>query len=341
MIKLVGLGLGAGIVSALLFAVVATGSPAGMVLSYAAPLPIIIVALGWHHLVGLLAAAIGALALSIGLRSSAGIAFALGPALPAWCLAYLALLARPGRPEASGAGPEAMPALSWLTVGRLLFWTGVAGGFIALAAAVGLGGGDYGQFRTTLNRVTETLLRLELQGGAGRPPGADAPPSGLVSVLVAIAPAVAGCVFSVALALNLWLAGKVVALSGRLPRPWPRARDARMDVTALGAFAAAILLAFGPGFLGVGGRALAGGLAMMFALQGLGLLHLATRGRSGRTALLTLAYILAIFFGGTFLPLLALAGMVDTATSFRRRFHEPPDNGPPRGGPQHPPTPHT
>ena len=52
-------GIGAGLVSALLFAVVITGSPLAFLLSYAAPLPVFIVALGWRHLSGLVAAIAG------------------------------------------------------------------------------------------------------------------------------------------------------------------------------------------------------------------------------------------------------------------------------------------
>src|SRR4051812_16419246 len=43
------IGIGAGLVSALLFGVVITGSPLSMMLSVIAPLPIFIAALGWNH----------------------------------------------------------------------------------------------------------------------------------------------------------------------------------------------------------------------------------------------------------------------------------------------------
>ena len=147
----------------------------------------------------------------------------------------------------------------------------------------------------------------------------------------------AATVFSLALALNFWAGAKVVSLSGRLPRPWPSLPMARMQPSALGVFGGAVVLALlAPGFIGVAGGAAAGGLGMMFALQGLALLHLVTRGRPARGALLTLAYLLAIFFGGTFLPLLALAGVIDTATPLRDRLVRPdPRNR--GGGPPSPP----
>jgi hypothetical protein len=325
--QLVFLGFGAGLVSALLFGAVAAGSPAGMVLSYLAPLPILIVALGWHHLVGLLGVAIGALATSFVLRSSAGLAFALGPALPAWWLAFLVLSAR------VTTGPAA--AVEWMSTGRLLAWTGVTGACIAFAAALGLGGGDYGQFAEILRRATDTLLRSELgmprQGPAGTIGGV--PGETLVRLLILVTPMVAAAVFSLTLALNLWLGAKVVAMSGRLPRPWPAIPDTRMPTHALILLSAGILAGLTSGWLGVAGRALAGGLAMMFALQGLALIHIATREKQGRVALLALTYLFTVLLGHIVLPFLAVAGMIDTATPFRRRLtrNETPRgrNGPP------------
>jgi len=57
MMQIILVGLGAGAAAALLFASVVSGSIAAVVLFYLAPLPILIAALGWSHLAGLLAAA--------------------------------------------------------------------------------------------------------------------------------------------------------------------------------------------------------------------------------------------------------------------------------------------
>src|SRR5687767_10387258 len=118
-------GVGAGLTSALLFAVTATRSPIGMLLLYVAPLPVLIAALGWNHRSGLVAVAAGALASTVVFRLEVGIAFAVGVALPAWWLAYLALL---GRPTADGS-------LEWYPLGRLLLWLGACSAGIAFAVA--------------------------------------------------------------------------------------------------------------------------------------------------------------------------------------------------------------
>ena len=65
-------GIGAGLVAALLFSVVITGSPLAVLLYSAAPLPILIAALGWNHRAGLFACAAGAVAVAVALSVPAG-----------------------------------------------------------------------------------------------------------------------------------------------------------------------------------------------------------------------------------------------------------------------------
>src|SRR4051794_3321568 len=61
------IGLTAGLASALLFASILSGSPLALVLCLAAPLPIMIVGLGWTHLAGLVAAVSASMLLGFGL----------------------------------------------------------------------------------------------------------------------------------------------------------------------------------------------------------------------------------------------------------------------------------
>jgi hypothetical protein len=76
MMQVVLVGLGAGAAAALLLASVVSGSIAAIFLFYLAPLPILIAALGWSHIAGLIAAALclrdrqrtGARGRSIGIR---------------------------------------------------------------------------------------------------------------------------------------------------------------------------------------------------------------------------------------------------------------------------------
>lgn len=309
----VALGIGAGLVSALLFAAMASGSIPALLLMYLAPLPILIVALGWHHLLGLLALASGGLATSLLLRPSAGLAFAIGPALSAWILAYLTLLVRPQNVAgATSADP-------WYPVGRLLLWIGFAGGLIALCSLVASASGDYDRYREVLERTAGAVLRREARVGRSGPlpqtfgmAGAD-----FVRFIVGLAPALLAGILTLILSVNLWLAGKVVAISGRLARPWPDIASARMPLAALALAGAGLLFGQLDGFTGVAGTALAGGLLMAFALQGLAVLHDVSRNRPGRGLILSVAYFLTVVLGYVFLPAFALLGIADTALPLR------------------------
>jgi hypothetical protein len=322
MSRSLAVGIGAGLVSALLFAVVITGSPLGIVLSYAAPLPVLIAALGWSHRAGLVAIAVGAVAVALALRPATGLAFAIGSGFPPWWIAYLALLGRPVASTSPAMGASTAPVMEWYPVGHLLMWIAALAAMVVLAGAIALGGGEHEAYRGLITRLVETFMR----GETGAPANTDLPSVAgvagerVVGIIVTLVPMIAATVFCLFFILNTWVAGKAVAISGRLVRPWPFIPATRMPAQALMVLGAAIMAAFLPGYVGVAGVTLIGGFAMAFALQGIGLIHHLTAGRSGRLGILICTYILTIFFGATFLPLMAVVGLIDTATPFRQRF---------------------
>ena len=310
--SLLAVGFGAGLVSALLFAVVITGSPLAVLLSVVAPLPILIAALGWNHRAGLVAVATGAAATGVAFTFAGAAAFVIGWAFPAWGLAYLALLGRTG-----GDG-----TLEWYPLGRILLWIALGGAAITLLGVVFLGGGDHGAYRAMVRETFESFIRLQTRTPAGTPlpPVRGIAAEDLVNGIVAAMPFFVASSFAMILTLNLWIAAKVVAISGRLPRPWPYIPAAAMPRASLSLLLGAAVLSFLPGFAGVAGFALLGGLNVAFALQGLALVHDATRGRAGRGAMLTATYFMAIFISQIAWPLLAMAGITDAAIGLRHRL---------------------
>ena len=318
---LIGIGFGAGLVSALLFAVVITGSPLGILLSYVAPLPILIAALGWNHRSGLVAVVTGAVAVALVLRPATGLAFAIGSGLPAWWIAYLALLGRPAEMP-DPARPGAAPVVEWYPLGRLLLWIAVTAAAVILLGTVAIGRGDAEAYRSALSGAVEAFLRVGERASAGSPlpPVAGMEAASFVGLMVALLPVIAASVFCLFFTVNAWLAAKAVAVSGRLSRPWPYLPGTRMPLAAVVLLGIGFVAAFGPGFVGAAGTSLLGALSMAFALQGLALLHHLTHGRPGRTGLLIGTYLLTIFFGGTILPLMTLMGILDSATQLRRRL---------------------
>jgi len=311
-------GIGAGLVSALLFGVVITGSPLAMMLSFVAPLPIFIASLGWQHRSGLVAALAGGIAIAAALNATAGLAFALGWAMPAWWLAYLALL---GQPAAGGS-------MEWYPLGRLVVWMAGTSALITLLGIVALGGGSHEAYRTNVQQAFEAFLR----SAAPPPPGGQLPGGDALGVVVQALPFFFALNFVFVLAVNLWLAAKTVQISGRLPRPWPSIPATAMPRIVAGLLVAAVAAGFLGGFVGALGLASSGALLAAFALQGLAFLHDTSRQRPARGFMLGGVYALVLLMSSVVLPLLAILGLADVALSLRSRF------GPAPPGPRNPPT---
>jgi hypothetical protein len=296
-------GLGAGAAAALLFASVASGSLLSLFLFYLAPLPILIAALGWSHLSGLIAAVVASVCLGLVFGPLFFFAFLLGIAAPAWWLGYLALLAR----------PAADGEVEWYPPGRLVLWAAaLAAGVVAIALLQI--GGDTDTIRNGLKEALGRLLRLETGGAPDEPlslPGI-AEPERLIELLAIMLPPVAAGCGALTLVLNLWIAGRVVDLSGRLKRPWPDIPGMTFPRSAPALLALAIAAAFVPALVGLIATLFAGTLSIAFTLLGLAVLHAVTRGVPGRTAILGGAYAAVFVLGWPALAavLLAIADMI-------------------------------
>jgi hypothetical protein len=126
---------------------------------------------------------------------------------------------------------------------------------------------------------------------------------------------------------NLWLAGLVVRLSGRLRRPWPDLTALSFPPLAVGAYGTCLAGLFLGGLPALVASLFAATLTMAFAMIGLAVVHTATRDMRGRTAFLWGTY------GAVFLLILPLTivGVTETLFGLRGRMAK---NGPPnRHGP--------
>lgn len=301
----IGVGIGAGLVSALLIAVIVRGTPMALLLYLLAPLPVVIVSLGWNHRAGLVAVATGAAALALVISPLRGIAYAVATALPAWWLAYLALL---GRPAADGSG-----RVEWYPLGRLLMWIAATAALSLTAVAI-LSSGDHGAFREKSRAIVGALIRFRTTEGEDAAFAAQ-----IVDGIAAIVPALAAQGFAVLLMLYLWAAARIVKVSGRLPRPWPDLPATTMPRSALGLLLVGLAFAAFGNFVGVFGIALVGALGSAFALQGLAAMHDRTRGRAGRGLILFGLYLVVFLSQGIALGVLAILGLVETVFGLRRR----------------------
>jgi hypothetical protein len=309
MVKLFTIGIGAGLVSALLVMVVVKATTLALVLYFLAPIPILIAALAWDQRAGLVAAITGALALMVATSSiRSGVGFAIGTALPSWWLGYLALL---GRPTPDGT-------LEWYPLGRLLGWI-AATAAVSLTAAAVLSTDGYEGFQQNSQVAGEAIVGMLL--GPGSPEASQFDPAQREQLTLAVAarlPLIAALVITLFLGFYLWAAAKVVAVSGRLPRPWPFIPGVMMPRRMLGVLALAVALAFFGGFAGVFGLALIGGLVTAFGLQGLASLHARTAGKPARLPLLIVTYLVMLLSQGALLVAFTVLGMTETALNRRR-----------------------
>lgn len=314
------IGIGAGLVSALLTATVTQGSAIALLLYLLAPIPILVAALGWDHRAGLVGAVAGGLALAVALEPVSGLGFALASGIPAWWLAYLALL---GRTTPDGA-------MEWYPLGRLLAWVAAVAALTFVAAAA-VPHFDFATYQENVREATAALFAAEptLSGAEGVDPDA------LATTFASLAPIFAAQGFTVILVLYVWLGAKIVQISGRLARPWPDIPSTLMPrgtvLLLLGAVLAANLLG---GFPGVLAASLTGAFVMAFAMQGLAALHDVSRGRPGRGFLLFGTYLLIFFSQGLILVAMLLFGIADSAFGIRRRYF----SGRPPGITRKPPT---
>jgi hypothetical protein len=309
MMQILLIGLGAGAASALLFASVASGSVFSILLFYLAPLPIMIAAVGWSHWSGLFAAIVAAVGLSTVFGPFFIIAFLIGVGLPAWWLGYLALLARP-----AADNPETM---EWYPAGRLVVWAAIVSALTVIAAIPSFGL-DEETFRSGLRASFERVLKM--QSPADMPADIRAiDPGKVVDLLAAIIPLAAAVIATVTNTVNLWLAGRIVKISGNLRRPWPDIPEMRFPPFAPALLAATIAVSFLPNLFGTAGSILAASLLMAYAILGFAVLHALTRDAAARGFILAGSYVAVVLLFWPIL-LMSLAGLADTAFDIRGRL---------------------
>ena len=317
MLQIILIGIGAGIASALLFASFLPGVLISAVLFYLAPLPIMIAGLGWSHWAGLTAALVASTGLSMSVDTSGYLflTFMLGIGIPAWWLCYLALLARP---VATPTGN----ALEWYPIGRLVIWAAILSALVIVGLLLSLGTSE-DAIRSTMRRGLEKILRQA-------DPQLEFPrPSDLNSrfdALITVAPPAAAVSITMLNFGSIWLAARIVNLSGRLRRPWPELSAMTFPAMTPNMLAVAMFCVLLAGLVGIISSVFAASLATAYAALGLAVLHAITRSMNHRGLVLAGIYT-AIVFIWPLLLLIALLGLVDTAFNIRGRFSQ--KRGPP------------
>ena len=326
------IGLGAGLVSAMLFASASTGTVLGLfVLFFLSPMPVAIAGLGW----GWRAAAAAAFAAPIAIATlgtpRGAIFHVLAIGAPTAILSYLALLNREVVTSDGAIASEWYPTGRIVAVAALIAGTLAAIGLLSTASDVD---GLREQMRATAERVFVLSSSLPVpQAPAGTPAGTPptTPPSftpeqltGLANLLVNMFTATLANMWMCIAMLNMWLAALVVRKSDRLSRPWTDLSQLRLPPAMAIALTAAVGLTFLPGLAGLIGSGFAAAIIVAYLLAGLAIIHNVTRGHAARPMILSGIYVMLLLFFVLTGPALAMVGLAEPFSPLRRK---PPPPG--------------
>ncbi|MCB1392681.1 DUF2232 domain-containing protein [Nitrobacter sp.] len=316
------IAIAAGCASALMFASIISGALISLLLFYLAPLPLMVAAMGWGPACAALGGAFAGASLGVLFGPSYSAAFVLTVALPAWWLGHLVLLGRPATSDTSPQGVDAAPGdpppVDWYPLGRILIWIACFAALTTTAALLTLG--------SDASTIADTLRRGLLRITNVRDTASGDRASEVVDVFVAIAPAAAATIAMATLTLNVWLAAKVTATSGRLRRPWPDVRTMTLPPMALVATMVALALCFIGGLPAILAQIVTACLMMTYALVGFAVLHTITLTMRNRGLWLGSVYAIVLMFVWPVITIVGI-GIADAIFGFRQRYmqrHTPP-----------------
>jgi Predicted membrane protein (DUF2232) len=295
---------GAGIASALLAATAVSGGALGLVISLISPLPLMIVAFGWHPLLAVLGGALTAAALAAFLRGSAGLVYAVLVMAPAYLAGYIVW---------RGHNPAATVA------GQLCIGAAVFGAIAALLGALSISL-DYPTMQDHMLKQSELVFRfmMGLAKDAPLTPIRGQDPQLFIRTYAELVAPVSAFMLGLVYLVNIWLAGRIADTSGRLPIERPPAPDMAFPALVLPATVVAILGGMLPGYLGFAAELLAIALILAIIVLGFATLHALTRGNAARSFILSGLWILTLVFGLPALLMLGL-GIAELAFGWRAR----------------------
>ena len=301
LIALLGGGLSAVVALAFL-----SGTPGALFLAYLAPLPLLLVGLGFGASAGTVAGGAGVLAtVALGGMVPAGL-YALVNAVPALVVVRTALT----------QSPRERGTRAWYPVGFTLCWLAAlaAALFAAIAfLAWSTGNGVVEAISDFLDQTLSTMI----------PQLASAKRGDLIAATVPLFPGMVGASWILMTAVNGALAQGILVRTGRNLRPSPRLTDLILPDWMSWLFvASAVMALLGPGEWEYTGRNLAFILAVPFFFLGLAVVHTLVRRVSFPGPLMVIFYFMLIFSNWAAAAAAGL-GMIEQWAGLRYRFAGP------------------
>lgn len=315
MLQILLIGIGAGAASALLFASPLSGTVLSLPLFLLSGLPVMLAGIAWSHPASLIATGVAGISIGAAISPWTALIYLISIGLPAYILAYLAMLARPLAATNGGA-----PAVEWYPPGRLVMWAAIIAGGVTIGVVLQFGI-DFDTYQKTLRTLFERTLRFQQNIPADQPltlPGIDDPQK-LLDFLVVFMPPAAAVIYTMTSLFNLWIAGRIARASNQLRRPWPDLNAITFPPMAPLVLAGAIALSFFGGIAGLIAAIAMSVFLVAYAVLGFSVLHAITRGMNARMPLL-IATWLAVAIIGWPLLIVAILGMTDSIFDLRGRM---------------------
>ncbi|HLW90396.1 MAG TPA: DUF2232 domain-containing protein [Roseiarcus sp.] len=318
MIQRIVIAIGAGVVAALLFAaMVAKGTLVATTLAGLAPLPIVIAGLGWGVDMGAVAAIVASATAAAIVDIPSAAFFGASIALPAWILSAFSTT----RFAIFGATDGGKRNAAWTPVGFVVGAAALIGMLIGFGALLWLIN-VYGGYQKSVDELVARFapdIEQALDQTASLPSGITV--KDYASLVVRLTPLMLAVVFFFVLCANLYLGARAAQVSQALKRPWLNLPESLVLPQAMSvALVVALVLAFA---LGDPARQAAwivvGVLTAAYALQGLALAHALTRRLSYRNPLLFALYLTCVLTRGWALPVIAMAGLLESFLALRAK----------------------
>ena len=306
-----------GIAAALIFAVVTRGGAGGLMLAHLAPLPIMIIALGYGVRHGASAALLATAILSVYPHPVVGMVYAVMVAGPAWLACYAASGAPRGRrdfitsnfPGWAALAPAVVIALTvslWLIVATLSF----------------------GSLDDALNPIrARAFIVLDEMIKENKSLEGKLDPVALSGSVAMAVPAFIASYTVMLHIVNLWIAGRLTLASGLLTRPWPDiAEGFRLPKFVGAVFLSGLALSLFNGPSVAVGYVLVASMGLILSFQGLAVAHARLRDRRNGMIMLAIMYFVVGLLGWP-LVLFVLIGLMDLIVDFRSRKTPIPSPG--------------
>ena len=322
------IGIGSGLVTAVLIASVANGSTLALLLFYLIPLPLFLAGAGWGVGAATLSLITSFVTLSLLNNLTSALYFVIYMGAPAVVLLYLLHLHRifelkPARSthQADPATPaednKARFSVEWYPFGRIIAWATVMSGGLAAIALLLISTGDIDHYAQLVNDTFSDSAIRRLQDQFDSTLSAEETRRQLLYLL----PIGAAQVWLLLAIVNLWLATKIASISELLPRPAPSLRAIEYPPFMGAGFFAALVVSFAPGIVGLIGGAFTGALGLAFVLLGLTVAHTLLADSPIRIPALAVIYAGLILYPLSILvaPILLGLGIAEPFLRLRQR----------------------